>query len=237
MLILFGNKGGIGRYIEQMENPLPIDWNLADLVQKQRSPVRKSSKIVSCNRIQCDIESPGQVDEFFRNTLGKYDAREPLYVINATGKNISGYLHKQDPEEFMQVIKSNLLGSFNILHCFAQHVKGRRDASALFLSSICTKTQTLPGVSAYVAAKAGLEGLVHAAAPELARNKARVNAVRMGYFDAGMKHKIPAEGQKIIKKAIPLGEWGEPGHLLHLIKTVLINTYMTGSIIDITGGL
>ena len=125
----------------------------------------------------------------------------------------------------------------NILQQFALNVKGRRDASCLFLSSVCAVRQIVPGVSAYAAAKAGLEGLVKAAAPELARNGARVNAIRMGYFDAGMKNTIPAEVAAQIKDTIPLKQWGECGHLLNLIKTTLINTYMTGSIVDITGGL
>lgn len=225
MMILFGDKGGIGQYIKTMERPFPK--------YQPGSP----PNLVTCNREQCDIEWPVDVASFFSDTLEKYNEWEPLYVVNCTGKNISGFLHKQDPEEFEQVLRSNLIGSFNILQQFALYAKGRRDASCLFLSSVCAVRQVVPGVSAYAAAKAGLEGLVKAAAPELARNGARVNAIRMGYFDAGMKDTIPSEVQTLIKDSIPLKKWGECGHLLNLIKTTLINTYMTGSIIDITGGL
>jgi 3-oxoacyl-[acyl-carrier protein] reductase len=224
MMILFGDKGGIGRYISVMENPFG-------------RATGQTPQFVSCNREQCDIERPGAVEDFLDETLVHYAACTPLYVINATGKNISGYLHKQDPEEFEAVIRCNLIGSWNILQAFARNVKGRRDASCLFMSSVCARTTTVPGVTAYSAAKAGLEGLVRAAAPELARYNARVNAIRMGYFDAGMKNTIPAAAQETIKDSIPLKEWGECGHLLNLIKTILINTYITGSVIDITGGL
>lgn len=218
MTILFGDKGGIGRYIKMTEDPF-------------------NPNIVTCNRSTVDVENGPQVRAFMRCTLADYSEWEPLYVVNCTGKNISGYLHKQPLDEFKAVLESNLIGSFNILQAFAQNVKGRRDASCLFLSSVCAVRQIVPGVSAYAAAKAGLEGLVKAAAPELARNGARVNAIRMGYFDAGMKDTIPAEVAEKIKDTIPLKKWGECGHLLNLIKTTLINTYMTGSIIDITGGL
>ncbi|MHC4252532.1 MAG: SDR family NAD(P)-dependent oxidoreductase [Planctomycetota bacterium] len=224
MVILFGDKGGFGRYYTTVERPYGDDCF-------------KSPRVVTCNREQCNIERPDDVYQFFADTLENYPAWEPLYVINATGKNISGFLHKQDPADFEAVWHSNVLGSWNILQQFARHAKGRTDASCLFLSSICAVRQTVPGVTAYAAAKAGLEGLVKAAAPELARNGARVNAVRMGYFDCGMKETIPHEIQKKIKETIPLQKWGEPGHLRNLINNVLINTYMTGSIIDITGGL
>lgn len=225
MMILFGDKGGIGQYIKMMERPFP------------KYQPGNPSNIVSCNRSTVDVERWDEVEEFVFETMKDYNEWEPLYVVNCTGKNISGYLHKQSQADFMQVIGSNLLGSWNILRAFANNVKGRRDASCLFLSSVCAVRQIVPGVSAYAAAKAGLEGLVKAAAPELARNGARVNAIRMGYFDAGMKETIPSEVQTLIKDSIPLKKWGECGHLLNLIKTTLINTYMTGSIIDITGGL
>jgi len=224
-MILFGDKGGIGRYISIMEDPF------------RRQIEFREPRIVSCNRGQVDVENAPQVRAFVKDTLANYRTYEPLYVVNATGKNISGYLHKQSPDDFAAVVNANLIGSWNILQAFAQNVKGRHDASALFLSSVCARSQTVPGVSAYAAAKAGLEGLVRAAAPELARHGARVNALRLGYFDTGMKNTIPIAAQLQIMKQIPLKEWGKCGHLLQLIKTTLINTYMTGSIIDITGGL
>lgn len=225
-MILFGDKGGIGRYIKTIEDPF---CGLSVSSHRRH--------LISCSREVCDVEDPYAVRDFFETTLTEYQDHEPLYVVNCTGKNISGYLHKQLVEDFEAVWRSNVLGSFNILQQFAKNVKGRRDASCLLLSSVCTRSQIVPGVTAYAAAKAGLEGLVRAAAPELARNNARVNAIRMGYFDCGMKDTIPEAVQETIKKSIPLQCWGEPGHLLNLIKTTLINTYMTGAVIDITGGL
>ena len=221
MLLVFGASGGVGSQLTE----LACSDNIF-------------TSIFGVFRADCDVTDEHQVAYFFDQVPGIDAApKNPLYLINATGRNVSGYVHKLPTEDFEAVVSVNLTGSFNLLKHFTRVTRQKPGSSVLFLSSVVTKRATVPGVAAYAAAKAGLEGLVRASAQELARYETRVNCIRMGYFDTGMLTAIPDDPKDKIKKAIPLGSWGGIPQLWDACKAVLTNEYMTGAVVDLNGGL
>ena len=93
------------------------------------------------------------------------------------------------------------------------------------------------GCANYAAAKAGLVGLVRAAANEWASRGVVVNLLELGYVNAGMGKRL-AEGvrEKVIK-TIPLKRFAEVGEVIQAIDFLGSVRYMTGNVLTLAGGL
>jgi 3-oxoacyl-[acyl-carrier protein] reductase len=88
-----------------------------------------------------------------------------------------GRIGDNDVQMFDRVIATNLRGTFLVLAHAAQRVTtGGR--IIVFSSSVLAKS--FPGYGAYIASKAGVEGLVHVLANELRGKNITVNAVAPG---------------------------------------------------------
>ncbi len=94
------------------------------------------------------------------------------------------------------------------------------------------------GCANYAAAKAGLVGLVRAAANEMLERNIRVNLLELGYVEAGMGERLDDKVKQSIIKSIPMKRFA---HVNEVIKAIdfLANdaTYMTGGILQFAGGL
>ena len=99
-----------------------------------------------------------------------------------------------------------------------------------------------PGASAYMAAKAALEGLTRGLAVELAPQGITVNAIAPGYFKTQGNASTRAENPNFeswISGRTPMGRWGRPEELATaaLCLTSPASTYLTGCTILVDGGM
>ena len=106
------------------------------------------------------------------------------------------------------------------------------------MSSVVAQTGFI-GTASYAASKAGLLGLTKTLAKELANKNITVNAIALGYFNAGMINDVPDEMQAQLKANIPVGELGDPLELAQLIKYICSqeSSYLTGQTLNLNGGL
>jgi 3-oxoacyl-[acyl-carrier protein] reductase len=106
------------------------------------------------------------------------------------------------------VIATNLRGAFIVLGQAAQHLPaGGRIIT--FSSSVIAKS--LPNYGAYIASKAGVEGLVHVLANELRGRNITVNAVAPGPVATELFLHGKTEAQiKDFAKLNPLERLGQP---------------------------
>ena len=95
----------------------------------------------------------------------------------------------------------------------------------------------VPGTSAYAASKAALWGLSKAVASENARYGITINSINLGYFDIGMIKDVPSEVLEQIVSSIPMARLGDPDDILKTVEYLLSSDYLTGSQIDLNGGL
>jgi NAD(P)-dependent dehydrogenase (short-subunit alcohol dehydrogenase family) len=104
-------------------------------------------------------------------------------------------------------------------------------------SSVVTRIPT-QGVSAYVASKYALIGLTKALSAENASKGITVNSINLGYTEVGMGiTDIPSARVKEIVDRIPKGRFCQPIEVYKTVKYIVDIDYLTGSIIDINGGL
>jgi acetoacetyl-CoA reductase/3-oxoacyl-[acyl-carrier protein] reductase len=105
------------------------------------------------------------------------------------------------------------------------------------ISSIVAQ-KGVPGTSAYAASKSALWGMTKAIAVENASKGITINNLNLGYFDIGMIEQVSQDVQDSIKKQIPVNnEFGNSMNIYNAIKFLFNSPYITGTSIDINGGL
>jgi 3-oxoacyl-[acyl-carrier protein] reductase len=222
MLVIHGITGGVGGALLQLAG--------ADLPHEFRT-------VMATDRELCDMSDPQKIDDFYAN-INRMDPipGSPLYVINATGAVVPGLVAKTTESEYRHQTQVTIDGTFYLTRAFANAAKTRPGSSLLHLSSVVARKR-LAGTAVYAMAKGAMAGLVQATAAELGRNGSRINAIEMGYFNAGMISAVPNGLKDKIIYETPLKRLGEVSELWTLCSEVLRNSFLTGAIVPLTGGL
>lgn len=145
-----------------------------------------------------------------------------------------------DAEQFQRVIAVNLLGVFLCTKEAARRMaksRGGVGGSIVNLSSSAVRTGGVR-IAPYVVAKAGIEGLTRALAVELADDGIRVNAVSPGIIATDQQPLDDLAWQERAARTIPIGRLGTPEEVGQAILWLLSNdaSYVTGTVLDVTGG-
>ncbi|XP_042149843.1 (3R)-3-hydroxyacyl-CoA dehydrogenase-like [Ixodes scapularis] len=113
-----------------------------------------------------------------------------------------------------------------------------REGSIVNLSSIVGKTGNM-GQSNYAASKAGVVGFTKTVALELARHNIRCNAVMPGFIDTPMVAQVPERVMAKLLPCIPLGRKGTPEEVAEAVLFLCSprSSYVTGSVLEVTGGM
>lgn len=163
--------------------------------------------------VKADIASATDVGELFKEAADKLGMID--VVVHCAGIMPLRPIADGDVNMFDSVIATNLRGTFLVLAQAAQHVApgGRIIA---FSSSVVAKS--FPTYGAYIASKAGVEGLIHVLANELRGRNITVNAVAPGPVatDLFLKGKTDAQIEELSKLA-PLGRLGQPEDIANVV--------------------
>jgi NAD(P)-dependent dehydrogenase (short-subunit alcohol dehydrogenase family) len=143
--------------------------------------------------------------------------------------------------EYDRVMDINLRGTLHMCQAVIPLLRREGSSSIACMSSVAAQRGGgVFGGSHYSASKAGVLGLVRALARELAPDGIRVNAVAPGPIDTDITGgPLDEEWQASFSTQIPLGRIGTSadvaGAFLFLVSN--LSAYMTGSVIDVNGGL
>lgn len=192
--------------------------------------------VVRLTRKDADLRSDSDVEQLFARLASDHPPTDPWHIVNAAATCYNSSIRKADPQRFLDEIENNLMGSVYILKYAAEHFRSRPHSSVTLLSSVVASRGVF-GAASYGASKAALAGLVRSVAPEYARYGARVNVLELGYFDKGMIAKVEPEYRDQLLRAIPLNRFGNMFELGHAVEFVARNTYLTGAVVPLNGGL
>ncbi len=142
------------------------------------------------------------------------------------------------PEEWHEVIDTDLTGTFNFCRAVIFSMSKRKAGKIVNIGSISGLVGN-PGQVNYSAAKAGLIGLTKALAREAARSGITVNVVAPGLIDTDMTQAIPEKNREGMLAAIPLGRFGTATEVARLVAYLLGSDadYITGQVFTIDGGM
>ncbi|OAN80538.1 beta-ketoacyl-ACP reductase [Sulfitobacter sp. EhC04] len=161
----------------------------------------------------------------------------PVEVIVANaGITRDAPFHKMTPEQWHQVIDTNLTGVFNTIHPIWPGMRERKFGRIVVISSINGQKGQFAQVN-YAATKAGDLGIVKSLAQEGARANITANAICPGYIGTDMVMAVPDKVRESIIAQIPTGRLGEPEEIARAVKFLVADDagFINGSTISANG--
>lgn len=159
-------------------------------------------------------------------------------LVNNAGITRDAMFHKMTPEQWNEVINTNLNGVFNMTHPVWSGMRDRNFGRVITISSINGQKGQM-GQANYSASKAGDLGITKALAQEGAAKGITVNAICPGYIGTEMVRAIPEKvlSERIIPQ-IPVGRLGEPEEIARIVVFLASDDagFITGSTISANGG-
>lgn len=159
-------------------------------------------------------------------------------LVNNAGITRDTMFHRMTPDQWNEVIATNLTGTFNMTHPVWPGMRERSFGRIVNISSI-NGQKGQAGQANYSAAKAGDIGLTKALAQEGARVGITVNAICPGYIATEM---VKAVDEKIMNERIlpliPVGRLGEPEEIGRCVVFLASDDagFITGSTLSANGG-
>ncbi len=159
-------------------------------------------------------------------------------MVNNAGITKDGMFHKMTPDQWYDVINTNLNSLFNMTRPVWEGMRERKFGRVICISSINGQKGQMGQVN-YSAAKAGDIGFVKALAQEGARAGITVNAICPGYIATDMVKAInPDVVAKNILPLIPVGRLGEPEDIARCVAFLAADDsgFITGATLSANGG-
>ncbi len=220
-IVVFGGTGGIGS---------ALVTSLFDA----------GHTVISCGRKDTadskgDASDPAYVKKAFADaklSMGKIDG-----VVCSIGSVLLKGVGDITDEEWQGFMATNLTTAFNIMREAVNNF-GEEGGSIVLLSA-AAGTIGMKKHEAIAAAKGAINGLVISAAATYAPKKIRVNAVAPALVRTPLTEKV-FQNERAVMAALamhPIGRLGEPNDIVSAIRFLLENSWTTGQILNVDGGL
>lgn len=223
---------------------------IADLQREKAQMVARQLRAQDLNveASYLDISDSAGVNVFFDNVV-KEHGRLDILVNNAgVGQMVTPTVELSD-EEWDRVLKVTLRGTFYCCRAGGAIMERQESGCIVNVSSINGQNPAAL-VAAYNVAKAGVIMLTRTLALELAAYGVRVNALCPGpvytdfnrtLMDQRRRSLNITEEEMIerIRKAVPLGRWGEPEDIAHGVAFLCSpeSSWITGEVLRVSGGM
>jgi 3-oxoacyl-[acyl-carrier protein] reductase len=158
-------------------------------------------------------------------------------LVNNAGIKKDMPLMRMDPGAWLEVIDTNLTGTFNYTRALIGDMV-RRGGSIINVTSTSGVTG-MAGQTNYSASKAGVIGFTRALAKEVVRFGVRVNAIAPGFIDTDMTASIDEATRKKLYAQIPMGRAGCARDVAKMALYLAGDdtSYVTGQVWNMDGGL
>lgn len=238
IIIVTGASRGIGREIA-----VNCCWHKATTIVNYKSNREAADDVMKQigrgpgvgKLYQADVsnveEANKMIDDVF-NEFGKIDV-----LINNAGIVKDKLLLAMEPEDWYDVINTNLGGMFNCTKAVAKYMVMQKSGKIINISSVSGEKPGR-GQSNYAASKGGVNSFTRAIAMELAPKGITVNAVAPGVIETDMSETVVRRGKDKIMDMVALKRLGTPEDVANVVGFLVTDEadYITGEIIHVDGG-
>jgi acetoacetyl-CoA reductase len=231
--IVTGGTRGIGRSIAEtlQKSGCKVAANYAGNDEAAKKCSEETG--LRCYRFDVsDYDSCAAGVKAIERELGPVDI-----LVNNAGITRDAVLHRMTPQQWGEVIATNLTSCFNMCRLVIEGMRERGFGRIVNIGSINGQAGQYGQVN-YAAAKSGIHGFTKALAQEGAGKGVTVNAIAPGYIDTDMVRAVPPNVLEKIVARIPVGRLG---HAEEIARGVLFlvsdeGGFITGSTLSINGG-
>ena len=237
--IVTGGGRGIGRAIAARlageGAQLAISYRRDDAAAEESAQkVRKAG--VRCELFKGDISSPGDVEALFEgvnDAFGRVDI-----LVNNAGTTRDNLLVRMKEEEFDEVLRTNLKGTYLCTRAALRPMVRARWGRVVNVSSVVGLVGNA-GQANYAASKAGIIGFTKSVAREVAQRGITINAVAPGYVETELTGSLPENVKERIREQVPVGRFGEVEEVAEVVAFLVGEGagYITGQTIAVDGGM
>jgi len=225
-ILITGASRGIGHYLIQKLKDEDFDvcgtYNSTNPKDYLRGHFQK-----------VDVTDNDQVQKWITSNVNSGDR---IVLLNCAGVNFNALAHKTDPDKWLELLDVNLVGTFRMIRAVLPFMREKGFGRIINFSSVVAQ-KGVHGTSAYAASKSALWGMTKSIAVENAGKGITINNLNLGYFDIGLISEVPEPMLEGIKKTIPVQELGNPENILNAVKFLIKSDYISGTTLDINGGL
>jgi acetoacetyl-CoA reductase len=231
--VVTGGTRGIGRSIAEALNA--AGYKVAANYAGNDEAAKKCSEETGIRCYRFDVakyESCADGVKAIERELGPVDI-----LVNNAGITRDAVLHRMTPQQWGEVIATNLTSCFNMCRLVIEGMRERGFGRIVNIGSINGQAGQYGQVN-YAAAKSGIHGFTKALAQEGAGKGITVNAIAPGYIDTDMVRAVPPNVLEKIVARIPVGRLGQAPEIARGVLFLVSDEggFITGSTLSINGG-
>jgi acetoacetyl-CoA reductase len=231
--IVTGGTRGIGRSISEALNA--AGYKVAANYAGDEAAAKKFTDETGIKAYRFDVSDYAACVEGIKRIeteLGPVDV-----LVNNAGITRDAVLHRMTPEQWGQVIATNLTSCFNMCRLVIEGMRERGFGRIVNIGSINGQAGQYGQVN-YAAAKSGIHGFTKALAQEGAAKGVTVNAIAPGYIDTDMVRAVPPNVLEKIVARVPVGRLGAASEIARGVLFLVSDEggFVTGSTLSINGG-
>lgn len=162
----------------------------------------------------------------------------PGILVNNAGITRDNLLVRMKPEEWDDVISTNLSGLYRVTKiCLRGMMKARRGRIISIASVIAVMGNA--GQTNYAASKAGMIGFSKSLAREIGSRGITVNVIAPGFIDTDMTKELSDQQRSSMLGQVPLGRLGEGDDIANAVLYLASSAgaYITGETLHVNGGM
>ena len=190
-------------------------------------------KCLAAQKDVSDFEQAKELIDMAAEAFGEIDI-----LVNNAGITKDKLIARMKEEDFDQVMKVNVNGTFNCTKQAVKYMMKQKNGAIVNMSSVVGITGNM-GQANYSASKGAVISFTKSCAQELARYNIRVNAIAPGFIQTDMTDVLPEEVKASILSSVPMNKLGTVQDVADAVEFLVSSkaSYITGQVLSVNGGM